>query len=452
MSGMTGAALRGRLAWSIIDQAALSAFSLGLNLILMRTWGPALFGIFAIILAITMVGYSVQQALIGSQLAVLRPQALDPSDEKTLLASFWMANWFLTALLMATTYTVLALAWHDDFPTLAISGALFVGCALLREYARCLLFSELRVGEVLVTDLVFVGAAIVGLSLVWAGTVDLAQILLVVAGANLIAFILPVLRHPGHFALRFSRSVYVRYWNIWQHQSRWALLGVASWEILNRVHVFIIGSWFGVAAVGVIQAGEMIFRPLGLVLQAWRRIAQPTFAKLFAGHEYAQSRAFAHVSALCAVFVSVAFMVTLWAAWDLLETYVFRGQYGNIELVASLWAMVMMLRLISGVYSTQLEGCARFRELSFTSLAGASVALVGLILVLAFGSYEWSILAIAAGFSVDILMVLVFLSRIFGKDAQRSSPETSESLSRALAAFKGGPDVRQRLSGLQPSK
>ena len=444
--------MKGRLVWSVVDQASLSAFSLVLNLLLMRAWGPGPFGIFAIVLALTMVGYSVQQALIGSQLAILRAQAQDPGDDEDLVASLWIANCVLTAGLAAVTFAVFWF-WFPDYPLLAASGAAFVGCALLREYARSLLFSELKLAEVIITDGVFIAAACAGVAAVWGDAQSLVPILLVIAFANALSLAPTVWRQPRAFAPRLEAQLYHRYRRIWRHQSRWALLGVVSWEILNRVHVFVVGSWFGVAAVGILQAGEMIFRPLGLVLQAWRRVAQPTFARLVNNKEYDTSLSICLLSAGGAFLVGCAFTAFIYAAWDLLETYVFRGQYQNIQLVVTLWAVVMSLKLFSGVFSTQLEGFTKFRELSFTSLAGAFTAIAVLLSVLNVASYEWSILAIAAGFTVDLFLVLVILTRTFAA-AKRESADRSASPApvRARNETLGTLDVRPIASKFQPAE
>jgi O-antigen/teichoic acid export membrane protein len=444
--------MKGRLVWSVVDQASLSAFSLVLNLLLMRAWGPGPFGIFAIVLALTMVGYSVQQALIGSQLAILRAQAQDPGDDEDLVATLWIANCVLTASLAAVTFAVFWF-WFPDYPFLAASGAAFVGCALLREYARSLLFSELKLAEVIITDSVFIAAACSGVAAVWGDAQSLVPILLVIAFANALSLAPTVWRQPRAFAPRLETQLYHRYRRIWRHQSQWALLGVVSWEILNRIHVFVVGSWFGVAAVGILQAGEMIFRPLGLVLQAWRRVAQPTFARLVNNREYDASLSICLLSAGGALLIGCAFTAFIYAAWDLLEAYVFRGQYQNIQLVVTLWAIVMILKLFSGVFSTQLEGFTKFRELSFTSLAGAFTATAVLLSVLSVASYEWSILAIAAGFSVDLFLVLVILTRTFAA-AKRESADGSASPAPVLARNQtlGTLDVRPIASKFQPAE
>jgi O-antigen/teichoic acid export membrane protein len=219
---------------------------------------------------------------------------------------------------------------------------------------------------------------------------------------------------------------------------------------LNRIHVFVVGSWFGVAAVGILQAGEMIFRPLGLVLQAWRRVAQPTFARLISKREYDASLTICLLSAGGALLIACAFTALIYTAWDLLEAYVFRGQYQNIQLVVTLWAVVMTLRLFSGVFSTQLEGFTKFRELSFTSLAGAFTATAVLLSLLSVVSYQWSILAIAAGFTVDLLLVLVILTRTFAAAKRGSADGSAKVVARNEAL--GNLDVRPIAPKFQPAE
>lgn len=441
------------LIWSLLDQIILSAFSLILNLVLIRLWAPAVFGVFATLLALSMVFYSIQQALIGGQLAVLRQQAFDSVDEQHLLSSLWMANCVLVGTAVMMTAAGIELIGGDQYPDLAISGALFVGGSLLREYARSLLFSEFNVFAVIETDAIFIASAVAGFGLLWSwgGDFHLAEILFVLAAASSAALLPSIFRRRSAFALQFDGSVPRRYLGIWQNQSRWALLGVISSEIINRAHVFVVGAWFGTAAVGVLQAGDMIFRPLGLMLHAWKRVAQPTFSACVARANLGTMRRLTQLSVLAGIAVSLLYMAAIWLLWPVLEEHVFRGQYANIEIVAALWALTVVLRIITGIYSTQLEGFARFRELSFTSLAGACVALVSLFIVVALGSYQWSILAIAAGLVVDIVLVTLVLHKLMTA-AHRQAPAGNDSSAQGSIVFEGNGNVRQRLSGLQPSK
>src|SRR5688572_12629236 len=104
--------MRKRLAVSLVDQGILSAAGFGLNLILIRSWEPATFGAYAVVIAISTIAYSVQTSLIGTQLQSLRPLAVSRKDESELLVTLWSANCLLMLCVAGLTWSVIAAIWQ----------------------------------------------------------------------------------------------------------------------------------------------------------------------------------------------------------------------------------------------------------------------------------------------------------------------------------------------------
>jgi O-antigen/teichoic acid export membrane protein len=326
------------------------------------------------------------------------------------------------ATVAGVTWAATAAVWQKQYPLLPIAAAMFVFGNLLREYLRSFLFSEFNVRTALVVDAIYVLLIGAGLSGVWirSGTLELPLIFLVMAIANVCVCSPVVLSRIDLFSLKRGqlRRPYAK---IWKEQSRWALLGAACAELIGRAHVFVIGSFYGAAAVGVLQAGEMLLRPLGLVAQAWERIAQPRFAGLSAAGRSGALRSLMHMSLLGMAAICGLYVAVLWGAWPLLQSEVFRGAYHNISFVLVLWSVTAIVAAISHVYGVALQGLARFRELSVTSVAGAFVSLSLLMLVVSSTSYEWSILAIGAGRLVDFALMQMILRNLLGTPTRETS-------------------------------
>src|SRR5262245_22166244 len=105
------------LSLAIIDQVLLSAFSLLLNIFLIRLWVPDQFGVFVMVLSLSLIGSSVQNALVGTQLSVLRPQATK-GEEPELIACLWAANCVLTAGIVVLACIGIAAAGTNAIPSL----------------------------------------------------------------------------------------------------------------------------------------------------------------------------------------------------------------------------------------------------------------------------------------------------------------------------------------------
>jgi len=305
---------------------------------------------------------------------------------------------------------------------LPIATSLFVAGTLLREYVRSLLFSEFCVVRVLVMDSIYVFAAAAGLSMVWASNsgLELSQLFLVLGLVSVFASLTHILARLPLFSFQFGHATRTRYVNIWKAHSRWSLLGAVLSEVTSRAHVFVIGTWFGAGAVGIIEAGRLIFGPLALILSAWARVAQPTFARLAAAGDCSGSSLLARFSAAGAAVLAALFMFAVWVGWPFLQSQVFRGAYANIEIVVMLWGVGTLFFLVAEVYGTQLLGLARFRELSLSSMANSLATLSMLALVVSMGSYVWSIGAFAFGNIVELAFVLVILSRLHKTGGENS--------------------------------
>lgn len=421
-SPIVGARMRSNLILSLLDQVCLSVFSFALNLILIRFCGPELFGVFSIIIAICMFGLSAQSALVGSLLVVLRPQAANAEDDSKLVKTLWTANCALIAAAVVSTLIAVPLLLSGKDMLMPVAASLYVGSTLLREYVRVFLFSELRIHTVLATDGIFIGVAVSGLWMLWIfdQRLEIAQVCIVMALANVIASLPQLIADKAAFALGWDRATRSRYRRIWRDHARWTLLGAGASEIHSRIHVFIVGACFGSAAVGILQAGAMLLRPLDLTLQAWVRIAQPMFARLAAAGDLKMAHTRAHLSALGAAVATGLFGSILWLAWPQIEASLLRGAYSNIGLVVALWGIATFIHLLAGIYSTVLASQARYHELSLASIAAALIALILLVPLIALGSYEWSIAAIAAGSFVDLVLVTWLIAR--GRRTGRDDP------------------------------
>jgi len=432
--------MRTSLVFSIADQAMLSAFNFGLAILLIRMWTPEVFGIYAVVLALSFMAMSGLSALVGSQLAVLRPAARRDGYEDELLAALWLAGVLMIVSVVLLSGLGLSLLWSELGPSLAAGAACFVGGTLLREYVRIYHFSALRVAPVFAADALYVGMGVVCVAALYVrnGALDVASLVWLLGLASALAAVPTLLLHAGQFRLRWSRETLSRFAGVWRMYSRWALLGALTTEVHNRFHVFVLAGVFGTAAAGTVQAGALLFRPMDLMVQAWTRIAHPTFAKAFARGQVSAADRLAHLSALGIIAAAAMFMAVVWAAWPLLQTHVFRGAYADIETVVLLWALAMAVRLVGEVYSAQLQGLAKFRELTIASIAGATMALISLAAVVALGNYQWAILAVVLGHVADLAVVLWIRRKALRGEAASFASEPAGAPADAGATPIGG--------------
>jgi len=406
--------MRAPLMLTVLDEIVLSVFSLALNFALIRLWPPALFGTFVFIIALGLLFYSLESSLFTTQLAVLRPSARAAGQEQNLLVTLWTANGMLTGVLAITTAVGTALFAPGPPLQLPLAAALFVISVLTREYIRSLLFSEFRPGIALATDLGYVALAVPALTLlIGRGNVQINGVLLCLAGANIAAVLPIIVSRSSFFCVRWDADSRARYAAIWRDQARWAVVGAVMHEVMDRAHVFVVASFFGAAAAGILQAGEVLFRPLRLLLQAWERLAKPLFARLAAACDIASARLITLASLAAFLAGAAVFFLALWTAWPLIADRLYGHKYSGIGSIAILWSIAAVARIASQVLNTELQGFARFSELSAVSAVSSLIALLLLLVTVIIGDYALTILAIAAGHLVAFLLMTAIIARFY---------------------------------------
>src|SRR5262249_11306152 len=129
------------------------------------------------------------------------------------------------------------------------------------------------------------------------------------------------------------------------------------------------------------------------------------------------------LSAAGAVGLSLLFSLTVWAAWPFFEAHIFQGAYTHIQSVVVLWCLATSVSVVCKVFSTELTGFARFQELSLIRIASSIITLITLAVVVAVGSFQWSVAAILVGYLADFGLMIIVLSRIRAKGRTKLANE-----------------------------
>lgn len=365
--------MRRDLILSIVDQAILSAFNLGLSLLLVALAPPDAFGLFVVLISVQFVLLSVQNALVVTPLNVLIPGRAEDEQRRQLgmLASANLAM----VLLGAVGGAVMAVVYGTP-PVTAVAAAATIGLALMREYARNVLIVSERMARALVLDLVFVAVACLATALLWQTTDHVTAALggMAVGSAVAVIGLSPARALKPRLLVDHWRS----YGAVWT-ETRWALLGAVQTEGQSRGYVFLVEAWRGTAVLAGLQAGRTILSPLQLAASAWGRIARPKLVAMLHRGELSGIVPMVGQGALIVGGLAVAFGALIVALWPLIETYVFRGRYTDMAPVVLLWWLHATLLSLNGVVSTLLQARRQFRELALIGMATAGLCLVGLL-------------------------------------------------------------------------
>ncbi|TKB48193.1 hypothetical protein FCL40_13785 [Ferrimonas sediminicola] len=394
---------------SAIDQGLLSAFNFGLNLLLIKFWTPAMFGVYSILFTLGFVFISLQNALINTPYSVLIPARKNPDALRRALSQGNLM--FLVSLALLCLLLQLLPGFNQSYASPLLITLFFV-VRLLREYLRCRWSAELDLMPVMWADMAFVMLFALGGAWLWWqqgwGDFSLNQLLWLLCMSQLLSLCyllakeVPLLRPLGW--RRLARV----YAPVWQ-QSRWSLVGVTTTEIQNRGYIFVVGLLFGSAMVGFIQAGRVFFGPLNIITSAWTRVAKPTLARLNAEGNQGAFFRLVRQGLLGFTLFNLLFGLTLWLFWPLMDRHLFSHEYHGVGWVTLQWAIVTLLFHLRATSSAAIQAQNRFKPLAKATLWGAAFALTTLAIIGLTHGGEWVVLSVILGEAVAFGYIIKLL-------------------------------------------
>lgn len=411
------ARLRSPLVLSLADQVLVSAANLALSFWLISRWPPASFGLFAIVTSIALSGLALHQALAGSQLPLMHARAVDPAERSEVLATAWVIALGVAVLVgTATTAGFIVLGEAPGTAVPALAGG-YVALNVCREHVRTYHFAEFEAGHALINDLVHASIVfvIVASAAVLHAEIDLTLVLTALTVASAVAVLPTLLTRAGDFVARIDQGVRRRARSLWHEHGRWALLGAGAAEMQTRGHVAAVSAFFSVADLGIIQAALMLLRPIGLLAMAWSKVARPAMAHMFAQQRIAAAVRYARLSAVGFALATLLYLAALWLAWPLLTEHVLPPAYHGLQAVVPLWGIATLVGLLRSIYSLEAQCVPIFREAFYASAVAMVTVFLGLVLAVAFGTANSTVLAVATGEGAALVVLLLILRRRFGR-------------------------------------
>ena len=400
---------------ALIDQAMLSLFNLGLNLVLIRLAAPAEFGRFIFAAAVVLVLTSLQNALVSTPLSVMIPgrSAGEQRELAQTIVSFDLI--FRSAAALLAPVICLLTSHQTDF-LLAVILATFT--TLGRETARSLALAHERATACLRIDLAAIVISMAAIALLWRLLSPAVASLVGIAIGNLAATLTQVsTRAPDRLNTRDAVSAYRQ--KCWG-DTQWSLIGAGTTEIQYRSYVFALELFRDASSLAAVQAGRLLLGPLPLVVAAWGRVARPAMARhLVAGDPRSIIRltiqGMAYVLA-----IGMIYCLVLYLAWPLAEVWFFRGKYQDVGSMTLAWAGYMLIVISHMVLSVPLQAAMKLKELAQVTMVTAVLScllLIGLALPL---PAIYAVLALVAAEVVALAWILVLMLQL-----ARAHEETS---------------------------
>jgi O-antigen/teichoic acid export membrane protein len=399
--------LRKSVGIALVDQAVLSLFNLGLNLMLIALAAPSEFGRYIYAASVMLVFTSLQNALVTTPLAVLIPGRSDREQADVLQGLLSFDVPFRIVCAIAAPVLCLLTDYSAEFLFIVAVSTFSV---LGRETWRSVALAFENPAECLRIDAMSVAASVLATAVFWFVLAPASACLAGLAVGNLVgAMLVGTARAPQRLPVRQALVDYrARFWN----DTQWSLLGAGTTEIQYRSYVFVL-EWFRTTAtLAAVQAGRLLLGPLTLVVGAWGKVARPAMARKLAAGD---TRGMMRITAAGMVYVlsvGVLYCLMLYLLWPLAERFIFKGRYPEVGLLTVAWAGYMMVVIAHMVLSVPLQAAMKLKELAQVTIVTAVVTVLALLCLALPVPSVFAVIAMTIGEVIALVWILVLVVRL----------------------------------------
>ncbi len=388
----------GKNALGLIDQALISAGNFTVMVLLARQLDPHDFGIFTLIYTALLLANNVQTGLITQAHNVL---AVTKKGREYNTYTSTTATFQLAVITLALILGLLALGLSKIFSPGLIAIVLSTLCALIawqaQEFTRRILYTEDRLGGVLLNDLISYGGQILLLVFLWlVGSLSSVTALYSMAATSAAAAVLGTFQIRHALGTEVSVAIIKEIWDY----GKWVAAGRIGYWLSVQLYVYITAILVGPFAAGVIKAVQVILGPLNVPLIFLDTILPIRFSRALDTQGLNGFKRQMRLS-----FVATAPLLILYCGLvALFSTEILRLVYGakyeQYGLTLSLFALYYFVTYVGRIISSGLRAIRETRSFFTIFVSSTLIALIpGIFLVLTL-KVNGAILAMNLGYSI----------------------------------------------------
>ncbi len=391
---------------SLTNQGLVSLFHFSINLALVRLWEPVNYGVFALAMVVVWTLRSVQGASLNTPLSVHAPR-LNRHAPRVLMEVALSSINATFILLVFIAVAGGAMLTRSDLisPLTALAIAAYAASALMINYVRAYLFSYLKAVLVTVVDLTFVAISGLAVFLViyFPDQATLLSVFGLLAAGSFAGAMVGLVLSGTRLRITTKPKRLAHYLGPWR-DARWALTGVGIFSVQTKAHALIVATTLGPEAFAILAAGNILFGPIRMLIVAWGKITRPYLARAIGRDQISKVSNANRLSFIALGIGFLLFFSALYLFWPFIEETVYRGKYENVGMIVILWGSVSLLNASRNLLAIPLQSMLAFRQLAILQTAGAVTSLVSVAILVTFVDFRLSILGIALGECVNLLL------------------------------------------------
>ena len=395
-----------RYALAVFAPSSVSAAHFVVQLMLLATLTLAEFGSFAFLLIVVQFGFGLSNALVSTPYTV--EVSSHPQPRPDMQSMFFAANAVFTLAFALGVFCVGSLVGDGLWTHLFVLYALL---AMLRWFGRAHNYAMLRPTASGISDIVYAVALVVIVTgLAWLGELGPDSVALAFIAATLLGCLcLGGDFLARQFALRGLAQLR-SYGEVWQGQSRWTLLGVATTEATGNVHSYLVTLVAGPAAFAPLAAAALFVRPVLLSVTSLMQLEIPILGRALASGDVCRADATRRrfLQALLVIWVATAALA--YGVITYVPSLIIKPDYslGEVEIAVLLLLVTSLFQVWQGPNSALLQAAKLFRPLSDVSVIACLFSIAGVLAALVWLPPVYSL----AGIAVGQMVMAVLLARL----------------------------------------
>mgnify|MGYP005853626033 CR=1 FL=1 len=375
-----------RFIFSTLDQFLLSLINFVLSYLLMRILTKSEYGIYNIVIPVSLIFTAIQNALINTPLMI--EYWVRPEDNRERLVSSllyiqkkYISFFIISLLLFFLLYYILTSDIKS--PLFYFSLTLLIIGLLSREFIRNYFFTVEKPLLTLINDFYYFILIIILIFTFY--QMNLIRIEFVLLSIGLASFFSSIFKNKS--LIKHSRYSETKkdFSDCFKH-GKWALLGVIVTHIQSYGYVYLIGIFFSTTDIGDISAIRLIFAPFTFINVGYSKIAIPRGIKL-----YTQNRSYRffkeeiYFSIFYSIIIFFFSLIIYLLPKDLIMIFL-KNEYKNALEYLPYLSLSAIISVFGATGSNGLQALKKFKSLSkINSIAMIVSFILTIILIFLYG-------------------------------------------------------------------
>lgn len=399
---------------AFLDQIVISLQNFLLSIFLIKNISIEDFGLYNLIIPITLFATSIQNALFNMPMMVnyLKKDNNERSlyiSSQIVLQIYFLTFIILTIFVIISTLFFLSLFSFDNY-LLVLSSMFAVVGLFSREFLRNYFFTIEIPQNALVNDFIFVVLQIFFLTFTFLASNVSLQIVLFFIGLSAFLSSAPkLIVFLSHNEITILKKHLVENWLF----GKWIILGVIVTHIQSYGYIYLIGLFLTPKAIGLISAARLFFVPFQLLSVGYAKVAIPRGTRLFNENRLKQFLSEELGISFFFTFLIILYSIIIYLIPPETLSSLFSKEYVEARNYLMFFGLSALFSMFSRTSTNGLQVIKDFKILSKLNFFTMLISVISTLIMTKYWKIEGALIAMVfVSFFSSLLLWIIFYLRV----------------------------------------